>query len=90
MEKKEQKVIDLTKVQVPEIDGQVSTVDMSKEISSKLYPQAQTLGVVTGCLDLFKTGYCEYSDEMRDAICSLLEHLGTGYVVKTAIMQAIG
>ena len=90
MENKEKRMIDLSGIDVMEVDGQHSKVDMSKDISRNLYPQAQSLEVVTGCLDLFKTGKCEYSDEMRDAIIGLLESSGTGYVLKTAIQAAIG
>lgn len=88
--KNEKRMIDLTKVQLREIDGTLTEVDMSKDISRNLYGQAQTLEVVTGCLDLFKTGQCEYSDEMKDAVLQLLENSGTGYVLRTAVMDAIG
>jgi len=91
MEKKESKrMIDLTSVKVKEIDGQVSTIDMSKDISRNLYGQAQSLEVVTGCLDLFKTGKCEHSEEMVSAITMLLDAMQTGYVMRSAILEAIG
>lgn len=85
----EKKMIDLSKVEIKEIDGTVNKVDMSKDVASQIYPKAQTLPVVNACLDLYKEGKCEYNDEMAEAIKALLDNNQVGYVVKTAVVACL-
>ena len=85
----EKKIIDLTDIEVMEIDGKTSKANPAKDIAEKIYPVAKTLPVVNACLDLYKTGKCDFSKEMAQEIKNLLEALETGYVMKTAILSRL-
>ena len=97
MEKK--KFIDLSKVEVKNIDGTISTVNVSKDVASITYNATQDLEVVAACVDLFKTGKCEWSQKVKDDLTKTVnalvkvvdgEQIPIGVVFKNAILEAIG
>lgn len=101
MSKKEEtpKVIDLSAIKVKNIDGSVIEMDWAKDIASIVYQKTDSLVVVNACLDLFKTGKCEYNDEvaneLKDTVMQLArvrngEAESVGIIIKQAILEAIG
>ena len=94
----EKKMIDLSKVKVPNIDGTESTMDVAKDVAGLTYGRTQNLETVSACLDLFKTGRCEWSETVRDdlsltvnSLCRVIngEQIPMGIVVKNAILEAL-
>lgn len=97
MEKK--KIIDLSKVEVPQIDGSKITMDVAKDVASITYNSTQDLEVVSACLELFKTGKCEWSEKVKIDLIKTVnnlvrvvgkEQIPMGIVMKKAILDAIG
>ena len=100
-EKKEEekKMIDLTKVSIPQIDGSVIVRDFSKEIASVTYNQTQDLEVVHACFKLFEDGKCAWSEKVKAefvntamGLCTIIgdQQIPFGIVIKQAIVDAIG
>ena len=48
--------INLTKIEVINVDGSLSTVDISKQFSDLVYKTASGVGVATLAMDLYKSG----------------------------------
>lgn len=97
MEKK--KKINLKEVKVPMIDGTTTTIDVSKDVASITYNSTQDLEVVAACMDLFKTGECEWSEKVKEDLTKTVNNLvrvidgegiPMGIVMKKAILEAIG
>ena len=97
MEKK--KFIDLSKVKVQQVNGEFIEVDYSKDVAAAAYNNTQDIETATACIDLFKTGKCEYSDSIREQLINTVNNLGfvqngqhipLGIVFKKAILEAIG
>lgn len=97
MEKK--KKINLKEVKVPKIDGTTTTIDVSKDVASFTYDSAQDLEVVAACMDLFKTGECDWSEKVKEDLTKTVNDLvrvidgksvPMGIVMKKAILEAIG
>ena len=92
-------MIDLSKVEVPQIDGTKGTIDVAKDVASITYNQTQDLEVVSACMDLFKTGRCEWSEKIKEDLVKTVNSLmrvvdgqqvPMGIVLKKAILDAIG
>lgn len=100
MKKEEEKrMIDLSSVKVQNIDGSEVTMDFSKDIASITYNSTQDLEVVSACMDLFKTGKCEWSEKIKEDLSKTVtnlvrvvdgEQIPLGIVLKKAILDAIG
>ena len=97
MEKK--KIIDLSKVKVQQVNGEFIEVDYSKDVASAAYNNTQDLETAAACLDLFKTGKCECSDNVKEQLINTVNNLGyvqngqqipLGIVFRKAILDAIG
>ena len=97
MEKK--KKINLKEVKVPMIDGTTTKIDVSKDVASITYNSTQDLEVVAACMDLFKTGECEWSEKVKEDLAKTVNNLvrvidgegiPMGIVMKKAILEAIG
>jgi len=98
MEKKK-RIINLKEVEVPNIDGTSVKIDVSKDVASITYNSTQDLEVVSACLELFKSGECEYSDKVKEDLTKTVNNLvrmvdgeaiPMGIVMKKAILDAIG
>lgn len=70
-EKKEVAMINLTELEVENVDGSISKVDISKEVADWVYSHATTLGTHVAAQDLFKNGECEKTQEVVDAILNM-------------------
>ena len=90
MPKEGKKMIDLSQVKVMAVDGTEQVVDLSKELASAYYNKAQSLEEATACMDLFKTGKCEYSDTIRDGFIRVMNELKTGWPVRQGVIAALG
>jgi hypothetical protein len=93
------KMIDLSNVQVPNIDGTFGTLDVAKDVASLTYNSTQNLEVVSACMDLFKTGKCEWTEKVKEDLTKTVnnlvrvvegEQIPFGIVIKKAIIDAIG
>ena len=84
------RTIDLTQVQIEQVDKRVVTQDVSKLIASALYNIAQTLPVSVACQELYKTGICEYTEEIKNAIIHCLDRTEASYALRTGVMKVIG
>lgn len=98
-EKQEKKMIDLSNVQVPNIDGTYGTLNVAKDVASLTYSSTQDLEVVSACMDLFKNGKCEWSEKVKEDLIKTVnslvrvvegEQIPFGIVIKKAIIDAIG
>lgn len=92
------RMIDLTKVKWPHIDGTEEIIDMSKDVASVTYNRTQNLEIVSACIDLFKTGQCEYSDVMKEELTQTINNLERvvdggkmplGIIYKKALLEAL-
>lgn len=90
MNENEIRVIDLTHVQVEQVDKSVQTMDVSKIFASAMYNMAKTLPVSVACQDLYKSGKCEFTDEIKDAILLCLDRTEASYALRAGIMKIIG
>ena len=97
--KEERKMIDLSNVQVPNIDGTFSPLNVAKDVASLTYNSTQDLEVVSACMDLFKNGKCEWSEKVKEDLIKTVnnlvnvvngEQIPMGIVIKKAIIDAIG
>lgn len=94
------RMIDLSAIKVMSIDGSVNEMDWSKHIASIVYQKTDNLAVVSACLELFKTGKCEWSEEVANELKNTAMQLArvtgdgqlesVGIIVKKAIVDAIG
>lgn len=93
------KMIDLSNVQVPNIDGTFGTLNVAKDVASLTYNSTQNLEVVSACMDLFKTGKCEWTEKVKEDLTKTVnnlvrvvegEQIPFGIVIKKAIIDAIG
>jgi hypothetical protein len=84
-EKEEVTMINLTELEVENVDGSISKVDASKEIANLLFPQATTLGLHVASQDLFKKGECEKTEEVVNAILNITNSGTMVYCFKLAL-----
>lgn len=82
------KKINLREVSVPAIDGSVQAVDFSRDIANAIYFSAKDIAVADAARELYKSGECEYSDAMAEAVRGVAER-NYGIVVSTAINSAL-
>lgn len=89
MAEKAKKMIDLTKVKVVNVDGSEQFIDVSKDIASQYYQRAQNVEEAAACMDLFKNGKCEYSDNIKDGIIRLFDQIGISWPARQGIMAEL-
>ena len=85
----EKKKINLTKVKVLKVDGEEQIMDVSKDLSSAYYQRAETLEEASACMDLFKTGECDYSDVVKEGIIKLMSDLKSPWAIKQGVMAEL-
>lgn len=99
MAEKERRMIDLSKVRVQQVNGEFTVIDYSKDVASATYNNTQDLETAAACLELFKTGKCPYSENVKEHMTTAVNALGynrdgvfipMGIVFKKAILDAMG
>ena len=78
------KKINLREVSVQTIDGSVQKIDFSEAIANAVYFSAKDIAVAEAARELYKSGECDYSDAMAEAVRGVVER-NYGIVVSTAI-----
>lgn len=96
----EVRTIDLSKVRVTNIDGTFAEIDCAKDVASVTYRRTDSLAVASACMELFKTGKCEWSEEVANELKDTASQLArvtadgqlesVGIIFKKAIIDAIG
>lgn len=99
-EEKEVRIINLANVKVTNIDGSIAELDVAKDVASIVYKKTDSLAVASACMDLFKNGKCEWSEEVANELKETVSQLAratsdgqlesVGIVIKKAILEAIG
>lgn len=84
-EKKEVAMINLRELEVENVDGSISKVDISKEVADWVYSQATTLSTHVAAQDLFKNGECEKTEEVVNAILNVANSGMIRWCVKLAL-----
>ena len=89
-ETEKKKFVDLTKVKIINVDGSVQENDYSKIIAGHLYNNAQNVEQATAAMELFKTGKCEYSNEIKESILNVLDVHQYIWPVRQGIISVLG
>ena len=95
--KEEKKMIDFTKCKVEQIDGTFTEEDLSgiaKDIANMVFKGANELSVYNACIDIYKTGKCEWEQKVVDAFKYIIDNLLIGgepasIVLKKALLLAM-
>ena len=83
------KFVDLTKVKIVNVDGSEQENDYSKIIAGHLYNNAQNVEQASAAMELFKTGKCEYSDEIKESILNVLDVHQYIWPIRQGIIAAL-
>lgn len=80
--------IDFRKIQVKDIEGNNSTVDISKMLGNAIYQKTADLGELELAQNIYKTGEVEVSPEQVERI---KEYVRTNFVavVQVAVNEAL-
>lgn len=67
------KKIDLSRLEITNIDGSKVEIDLSKELAQGIYSTTQKISELSFAMDLFKNPVVELTDENKEAIKSHVE-----------------
>ena len=82
------KKIDLSKLEITNIDGSKVEIDLSKELAQGIYSTTQKIAELSFAMDLFKNPIVELTDENKEIIKSHVEK-GFKAFVQVAINKLI-
>ena len=80
--------IDFRKIQVKDIEGNNSTVDIAKMLGNAIYQRTADLGELELAQNIYKNGEVEVSPEQAE---SIKKYVSTGFVafVQVAVNEAL-
>ena len=80
--------IDFRKIQVKDIEGNNSTVDIAKMLGNAIYQKTADLGELELAQQIYKNGEVEVSPEQAE---SIKKYVSTGFVsfVQVAVNEAL-
>lgn len=85
----EKEIINLKDLEVENILGKKEKTDVSKDFAQMLFRSAQSLEVHVASQDLYKSGKCEKSKEVVEALKALVKEAKPTYSLRIAIEQIL-
>ena len=81
--------IDFRKIEIKDINGNVSVIDLSKELGNLIYKNTPDLGELEFAQELYKNGEVEVDDSKAEIIRKYVDRSGVLAFVKIAINNAL-
>lgn len=77
--------IDFRKIEVKDLDGNKSTVDVSKELGNAIYRTTQDIGELELAREIYKSGEAELTDEQIAIVRKYMDAGGFFAFVKEGV-----